>query len=569
MKLTLTNQRPSALNPVHTIPIAGPYEPFDALRKTVVDPIFEPLTAGTPVSLTDPSGSTVNADEVMALVTATLDETVNTKAEDTVKPLLAQATLSYDASTPLLTNAAFAVQAAGSLKPALPHPNPTTIYNGAADVVPAAKRLLAGNGSEAEFFASLAYAYSPETLGFWFLNEAAFEDAKTWILTQAQNLGPALPTQTTSLMTSLSNLKLAGLTEALVLRADTNDNNDEYSFARVLVYLLMKYQAQAANTAQAAGATMSPVGVLPFHMGELFVPRTVVFVNVESHARASGRKVDNEWKLINASLASPVKVVTRSALGKLTAAHRAAAKAAAAAAAATASSNRIQQTGRSAAIKFRKRPPTKVDLYKHVLKALIKMKKVNFSQNVFKRSHTTFMKASRRDPDDYNRPGRTVSNVYLPDVHIYLDCSGSISEQDYQDAVQMLIALAKKMNVNLYFSSFSHVLSQEILLKTAGKSVDAIWNEFRHIPKVSGGTDYLQIWQYIQANKQRRERFSLVLTDFEWWPPTSSYEHPRNLYYAPIVSSNWNSIVRYAKSFSQGMRHIEPAIAQRLLGVIV
>ena len=81
-------------------------------------------------------------------------------------------------------------------------------------------------------------------------------------------------------------------------------------------------------------------------------------------------------------------------------------------------------------------------------------------------------KANRRDPDDYNKPGRITSVEYMPDLHVYVDTSGSISEANYQEAVLLLIRIAKKLNVNLYFNSFSHILSQQTLLKhmnTPGK----------------------------------------------------------------------------------------------------
>lgn len=161
MALTLTNQKPAALDPVHTMPITGTYDPVAAIRKAVVDPIFEPLTTSTPVSLLDDKGDAVSEDDVLNLLMMTLGENVDMAAENEMKPLLEQALISYDKTTPLLTHGAYAVQAARSLKPMLPHPSTQALYTAASDVVPSAKKLLAGTGSEAEFFASLAYTYSP------------------------------------------------------------------------------------------------------------------------------------------------------------------------------------------------------------------------------------------------------------------------------------------------------------------------------------------------------------------------------------------------------------------------
>lgn len=564
MALTLTNQKPAVLDPVHTIPIAGDYNPVTAINETIVDPVFVPLAA-QPVSLVDNSGTAWDADDVSQLLMLTLDENIDTRAEDEVKSLLGQALVSYDRTTPLPVHAVFPVQAAGSMRPALPHPQTQALYTAQTDVIPVAKKLLAGQTSEAEFLASLAYTYSPETLGFWFQTETVFDEFKEWLSQQVQVLSGALPGKTMAQLGRFDKLTLNTLTEGLVLRADTTDQNDEYSFARVIVHLLMQYQLHLRSIHQPTGTQM-PAGVLPFHLGELFIPRTIVFVNLEIHARSNARKVDNEWRLINATLASDVKVISTSALSKLTALPRAAAKAAAQAA--TAQSNRDKVAGRSAAVQFRRKPPTPAVIINGVARALQKMKEVNRSRNIFKKTRSSFLKASRRDPDDYNRPGKVTSTHYLPDLHLYLDCSGSISEENYQDAVIMMIKLAKKLNVDLYFSSFSHVLSQEVLVKTAGRSVGRIWDEFRRIPKVGGGTEYAQIWHHIQEAPARRERFSLIITDFEWNPPTSVVEHPKNLYYAPIAGADWDRMLRWARNFAKGMRHIEPAIAQRMIGVI-
>ncbi|MGW0899790.1 hypothetical protein ACWD0G_22885, partial [Streptomyces goshikiensis] len=147
--------------------------------------------------------------------------------------------------------------------------------------------------------------------------------------------------------------------------------------------------------------------------------------------------------------------------------------------------------------------------------------------------------------------------------------SGSISEENYQEAVMMLIRIAKKLNINLYFNSFSHFLSQEVMLRTENKSTAQIWKEFRRIPKVSGGTEYAQIWRYINASRVRQRRLSLMITDFEWSPPSKRQDHPKNLYYAPCSAMDWSSMVDLATRYADSMKHIDPGIRQRLLGMVV
>ena len=561
MTITLSGQKPATLSPVHTLPVTGAYDPVSAIQEGLVEPLFEPLTPGSTVSIVDGKQHPLDKDHVLDMIMRTVGPTVNGSAEQDVKSLLQQGLVNYDQTTPLLVNELFAVQAAHANK--LPHPTPRMLYTASTDVIPAAKKLLAGTAKDdGELFASIAYAYHPEALGFWFQSSSAYDDFLVWLQQQTSALSSVLPGTTANLLTKFAQTNLKGVVEGYVLRKDDNDANEEYSFARVIVHMLMSYQQQAAS---ASGAPRV-VGTMPFVVSELYLPRTIVIVNVEAHARATARKVDTEWQLVNASIASPVKVVSNKALSKLTALPRAMAKAASQAAQAGA---KAAQSGRSAKIVFRKQAPTKVDIEKGLLLVLKRMKEVNRSQNILKKSHTSFARANRRDPQDYNRPGRVTSTHYLPDLHVFIDTSGSISEANYQDAVMMLIKLAKRMNVDLYFNSFSDSLSQEVLLRTKGKSVGRIWQEFRRIPKVRGGTEYEQIWHYINASPARQKRVSLVVTDFEWRARPQRVRHPKNLYYAPCSSMNWDRIVHHATGFTKSVRHIDPAIATKLIGMAV
>lgn len=560
MTITVTNQKPAVLDAVHTITCIGDYDPMPALHEVLVDPLLEPLSPHAPASIVDGSGTDLTGN-VLDILVSCFGDSVNTSAEKTAKELLGQTMVNYDQATPLPVGELFAVQAGQRNK--MPAPGPRVIYTAQSDVIPAAKGLLAGSADESEFFASLAYAFhpGPGTLGFWFQSDAAFDGFQVWLSTQAQALGGVsspVPTRTLKLVGDFAKLSLKGLTESLVLRKDDSDGNDELSFPRLLIHMLMAYIGQQR------GQT-SDVGVLPFTVGELFCPKSVVLVNVEAHARASASQITGEWNLINQSLASPVRVVSNSALSKLTSLPRAVAKAAAMGA----NQQPGQPGSRSAQVKFRKAPPTRLDLFKDITRVLRRMGKVNKSQNVYRTTKTTFLKANRRNPDDFNKPGRIAAVQYMPDLHVYIDTSGSISEENYQEAVMMLIRIAKKLGVNIYFNSFSHILSQEALLKVENKSLRRIWEEFRQVPKVTGGTEFKQVWDYINASNKRKRQLSLVITDFEWPPPSARVDHPANLYYAPCSAKDWTLTVQSATDFANGMRHIDPSIRQKLLGMVV
>lgn len=568
MKITLTGQRPTTLDPLYTASIAGDYDPYQLLTDRVVTPLFTPITnqnvavlkAGTsqPVQL---NGVDFNEDTLLELLYSSLGEKVDVQSEELLKQLYTQGLVHYDPNNNLLSNAVYAVQAATKNK--LPSPSPTVVYTAATDVIPSAKALLGQPDltNEEIFFTSLAHSYRPETLGFWFQSSQDFNDFKDWFQNECNLLIPTgtLDSTAITLIGEFAKVDLKNLTEGLMLRKDENDQNQEGSFARLVIHLLMQYQSQQRNLG--VDPTM---GVLPFHLGELLIPKTLLFVNLEAHSRANPRKIDNEWRLINAMLGTKIRVISSNKLSKLTAMPRAQARANA-----IASMVGREEDARSAAIRFRKKPPTSIDISKGVIRALKRMKEVNRSRNVFKKTKKSFLRANRRHPDDFNRPGTMVSHNYFPDIHIFLDTSGSISEDNYQDAIQMLIYMAKKMNVDLYFSSFSHILSQPSLLKTKDRSLNNIWKDFQKIPKVTGGTNYSQIWDFINAHPARKDRFSLIVTDFEWWAPTRAYEHPKNLYYAPVSGMNWNRIISNAKSFAKSMQHIDPAVAQKMIGVVI
>ncbi|ROR76011.1 hypothetical protein SAMN06295974_3843 [Plantibacter flavus] len=561
MTLTLSGQKPAILSPVHALPINGDYDPIPAIRDSIVKPFFEPLTNGGSVTIVDQQNRRRDEDSILATLMQTVGASVNPQAEAEIMSLLAQGLVNYDQNTSLLVNEMYVVQAAHAHR--MPNPGPKTIYTAAHDIIPAARNLLAGNAKDdGALLASIAYTYSPEALGFWFQSSADFDDFKVWLAQQTSALSAVLPADTVNLLNRFAQTNLVELVEGYVLRANDWDGNEEFSFARVIVHMLMQYQQQN----RANWGAQQLVGTLPFTISELFLPRTIILVNVEAHGRATPKKVDNEWRLINLSIAQPVKVISNKSLSKLTAAPRAAAKAAAKATAAQSARN--QQNARSAKITFKKQPPTTIDILTKLLRVLKHMKEVSRSMNVFKKTRSSFAKANRRDPDDYNRPGKITSTHFLPDLHAFIDTSGSISEANYQQAVFMLIKLAKRLNVDLYFNSFSHVLSQEVVLRTKDKSITRIWQEFRKVPKVTGATEFKQVWDYINASETRKRRLSLMVTDFEWDPPVQRVEHPRNLYYAPCSSMDWDSIVDSATSFAKTMRHIEPAIGQRLIGLV-
>ena len=125
--------------------------------------------------------------------------------------------------------------------------------------------------------------------------------------------------------------------------------------------------------------------------------------------------------------------------------------------------------------------------------------------------------------------------------------------------------MARKMNVNLYFNSFSDCLSQCSHLRTKDRSLKEVYAAFQKIPKVDGGTNYEQIWHYINASAKRRRELSIIMTDFEWTAPNRYVKHPKNLFYIPVSHVDWDGITYWAEHFVKSMAHIDPNCRARLL----
>lgn len=559
--MQVTNQKPAVLSPVYKSAIKGDFEPQVYLKKTLAEPLFTPVIAGQTVSITENKQS-LNADNITDYIINCLGENTNTNSEQFVKTLFDKTLVYFDKTTNLSVQDLFAIQSAirenttsNSKSPPLPFPDQSTIYTPATDVIPSCRRFLAGLCSYDVFFASLAFYARPDTLGFYFANSVAFDDFKSWLDTQVQAINSILPSGTNKLFSDFQKLDLSELTESLILRNDDSDNNEEYSFARMIISYLMAYTTQKSQ---------NEFGILPFSLGELFCPRTIVFVNIEAHSKASSKQIADEWSVINKSLNAKIKMISNNKLQKLTSATRYMQNLQNSANA-TAASNRMQKTQKQTIVKFKKSQPTAVDIFKIVTKISKKMAFVAKSENIFKVVKHTFAKPNRRDPDNFNKQGKITSIKYNPDLHIYMDSSGSISEEQYRDIIKALIVLAKKLNINLYFNSFSHVLSQCTKLHTKDKSLKQIYTQFRKVPKVTGGTDYEQIWNYINGNPKRRKELSIIITDFEYTPPNRYIKHPANLYYVPCSHMNWNRIVADATYFCKAMLKNDPDIRKKLL----
>lgn len=554
--IQVSNQKTCVLDDAYSGSIGTPFDPVSTVKHKIVKPIFTPLIAGSAVTI-DHDGQLLTEDDITQLLFDCSKDNVNAAAESVMKEIFRQ-TLQYYHENDLSVQDVFAVQSAVKENLLLLGMNPNGIrvqkytYE---DMNDAAKQFIAGQINRDNFFATFAFATRVPAFGFYFANDIAWSDFKTWFDANiVQPIANVIPPDTKKLCTDLQQIKLNNLVECFGLRDDDTQNNDEYSFARVFHAGLMAYEMHVRS----AGMPEYTAGHMPFVFAESICPRSIILINVEHHAHKTPSEIKKNWNMLQNALLARPKVLGLNQIMNLMASARVL--------------NSIQagftKNGnpmRAAQIRLRKTPPTSIDIYKYIEKLYRYTAFVQTSENEIKCKKKTFNRANRRRPDDPDVMGNSISKRYKPDLHIYLDGSGSVSERMYQDGIKSCIKLAKKMGVNLYFSSFSDYLSQPAKLHVKGKTTRQIYDEFKSIPKVTGGTDYEQIWHYINKSARRRQRVSIIISDFEYTAPNHYVQHPRFLYYAPVTSTNWNYVTSSAEQFIKSMTNICPTIRKHVL----
>lgn len=550
MNVRVYNQKPNKLNPVYIPSFKGNFD-LDKYMTDVFQPTLRtPMVPNNPVDIQIDNSSKTD-DDINKLMLRCCTGMVDSDAEEACRSLFSQTLQYYNPQTKLLLKDLFAVSS--GTEAGLDEPDPVTIYTPATDIIPAANGFLAGTTTYDEFFATFSYYCRFEAFGVYFVNDTAFNDFKTWFQSQVNLIQSNLSRECLSLISDFMSLTLSDLTESFRIRHTETENLDEYCFARILVAELMLYFG-----------TTSMAGILPFDFENLFCPKNIVFINVERFAHASPAAIANEIKDINQSIdiTKNITMISNAKLQQLAPVARQLRKSQAMAIQAAMNNSPASRASRTA---FKTRIMTNKEYLVSITKILSKMKTEKMTQNIYKCVKSSFAKPNRRNPDDYNLQGKIVSTKYRPDIHLYLDTSGSISEENYEASVKLAIQLAKKLNVNLYFNTFSHVMSQTTLLKCAGKSLKQIYAEFQKTPKVTGGTDFEQVWRFINMSKKREAELSIMITDFEWGARSAFIKHPKNLYYMPCANISWQSICSAAQYFIKSCEHNDPNIRAHIL----
>lgn len=179
-------------------------------------------------------------------------------------------------------------------------------------------------------------------------------------------------------------------------------------------------------------------------------------------------------------------------------------------------------------------------------KAIKNVKKVMKSDNKQTFIKASYKRASRRRPDDINAIGHLIKIKYKPDIHIYVDTSGSISHQMYRDSLTMIAKVAKKMNVKLTISSFADRVTEPVSFTTHYLA------NLKRLPVITGGTDFKAVWNDIDERNNSNE-LNFIITDYgyapyDWHADRNKLSYKNTYYIAVKDDSDLSSPDYFANS---------------------
>lgn len=600
MQIRIQNQKPATLydKPFEVLPVIDPALPAadftDALNQHIrtmyVDPMFEPIVPGTDVSIedvTDPNNPiSISADAVQSAVTTVwMSPTLDVQLENQLGEIYRQG-IRYHAQNNWYFEEQVGVEALSRAKLPLPDLNSTRIvqYTADADIVPAAKAFL-GNLTEVEanhWFANLVGFTHPFAIPNLLIatvqNSQVWEMVKQDLAQMQQLLGSNISTDTMLALNAVQKISLTNdLSTGLFLPSRGLANPmqaDANSFTRLFMHVL----AQAERGTSAHVTTPGMLTIQPTNLRQVVLPENILVINLENYAHATGKDIRNDWKKLTRALnhQKAMSFITNKNLLTAAVVDRNMKKIQSAAAM---SSAQQQSVMRARARMLSSKPISSSSMLRRMAQVARSRITHQQTQNTYKSVKRSFMRANRRQPSNANLPGKMQVTKYRPDLHAYIDTSGSISEEHYRDAIMNLIALARKIDCNLYITSWSDVISETALVKTKGRSKQDAYRQFLAVPKVTGGTEMENVWLKIdrldELNKKRGKSYQLnfVITDFEYYLNRDRRFSPsdasvRNTFYVPISTdqASWTYMKKSAEAFRDQVEKAgDPGVWKRLL----
>jgi hypothetical protein len=438
----------------------------------------------------------------------------------------------------------------------LPHPSTNkkqmVTYTIEDDIIPSATNLNSkwGNGALSLFFASL-YGFT-KTRNYGNVLFVGIHTDTEWQVYKERVSAIAAQTNNSSTIMKANQFQsfpFAGeISQSVLLQENTNDTSFEYCLLQALHDL----------------EGVHHIAPFPTNIKAQIMPAMVVFFNMEQLAQATPVDISNDLQAIKTAsiLNNSLKMVPSN---RLKTAQSVAPKQNTHSKQSKKKSDLVRRQNR----KIANKPLTAKKQLERILKITKQFITNRESQNTYKTVRKTYMRPNRRNPMDYSLKGNSVKISYRPDIHIYFDTSGSITEDNYKTSALNIIKLAIKMDVDIYVTFFSNLITQPVRLRIKGRTPQQIFNEFIHLPKVGGGTDFNQFWNQINLIDSHNQksgksyRLNFVITDFCDNVPrdrvfTAEEAAVKNTFYIPIMPTandynNYNDIVRYAQKFAQAM----------------
>lgn len=556
----ITNHKPSQLEPT-VVPAFVNQNPqsdeiFETFQNDVFTQLDQPLRQGLdPQYVFD--GQPEDKDSISeTFVTELFLDEGESERSVKLRDFLAQTLLHYQPNFETI-DASLMVQNATAENLPLPivQGARSIVYTVATDVIPVAKQYLAGQVSFNYWATSFGFTFRVPALVVSMDTPDVYKEFQQYVQTTVAPFQSQLPIDANMALQEFYKTTLNDLAEGFRIRATVGDNNQDYSFARILHTCVMQFVAQNDQA-----------GIIPTSLKEIIHPTTIMFLNVEKHAHSNNRDINKTWN--SAMNMSKAKLIGLNKIKKLSEEEQLDAMRQRSNVRRSALMNKAKDPAsrKKRAKPFGKQLKTSKQLTKEIVRILSKMKKVRMSNNVIKTRKTTFNKPNRRDPDNYDKPGIIYSHQYVPDIHVYLDTSGSISERNYKEACMAIIQLAQTLKTKLYLNSFSHVLSQPALVDIGNCSKETAWKRLQNIPKVSGSTDFDLVWDYIHQSPQRKQELAIMITDFEY-TPSNSYTRslPQNLFYVPCGGFDIDKLRRNATYFVNSTRRLDANLRHKII----
>ena len=556
MTLTLNNIRP-AQNLGKTGDINFPYsEPFsvvDYIKDSFVEPIKQPIDPNLPMVIQE-NGVDIDTEAIANAVAFALYENDSTAISD-ITDFYKQTIYEMSNLPPLHPNKwliDWARERVNRRSP-FPRPNQFVKYTVDSDIIPECKDFISGIPNSDNVAASFSYVFDINALGIAFRMDNDFNKFQQQFKELVEKEKPNLTSDTLKQCDEFLKMQLSKLTLDIAVRNEPlSDNNEPYSFAQLLRYTVDNYVNSVPHEAF----------YIPFQTKEMFVPTSIIFINLEKHAHSNKNNVLKHWEEIEKALNSPVKLWSKKSIKKLQQVATMNSR----------NSNVIRSLEKQKHDNTQRlntpislTAPSTIILQKRIAKVIKKTTDVNRSMNAYKTRKRSFARPNRREPENIDRSGVVISTKYRPDIHIYQDTSGSISEENYEAATRMLIDIAIRLDVDLYYTSFSHIISRPTKVRVKGRSKEAIYNSIKKIPKVGGGTDFKNVWDIINQNPQRQKQIGFIISDMEYWAPTVETKIPTNLYYLPIANISWQAIQRMTRNFLDSTKHYKQNIRRNIL----